>query len=196
MLGVACAQGVTTTEPDDSGVVKDSAAPPKDGGVVKDSQTGQDSTTGNDTGPNCNAPMTVCNGSCVDTKTDQQNCGNCGNACTGGQTCSESQCCSSGQTVCNGACTDTSSDLNNCGGCGQTCAGTCNGGNCVVSSKPPQGSCVDSLCTDNIDPQVPGCDSTGCVNKVCAQDFGCCFFAWDSFCVSEVAQYCSPYTCN
>ena len=196
-LAVACAQGAPVDDgTSDGGTTKtDSGTPPKDGGA-KDSQTGQDSSTGFDSGPICNPPNTVCSGTCVDTKTDLQHCGSCTTACTSGQTCTDGMCCNSGEVVCSGACTDTSSDLSNCGGCGKTCSGTCNGGSCVVSSKPPQGNCVDSLCTANLDPQVPGCDPTGCVNKVCAADFFCCFVEWDSGCVSEVAQYCSPYTCQ
>ena len=197
LFASACAQGAPVDDGSGDGgsPAKDSSAPPKDSGG-KDSPSGQDSSPGIDSGPNCNSPMTLCNGSCVDTKTDTQHCGDCTTACTSGQTCSESMCCASNETVCNGACTDTSSDLANCGACGKTCSGACNSGNCVLSSKPPQGNCVDSLCTDNFDPQVPGCDPTGCVNKVCAADFLCCFFAWDSTCVAEVATYCSPYTCN
>lgn len=192
----ACAQGAPVDDgAGDGGARQDSAVPPKDGGA-KDSQTAQDSSTGPDSGTNCNSPMTLCSGSCVDTKTDTQHCGGCGMACNGGQTCSQSICCSANEVVCNGACADTSSDLANCGACGKTCTGICNGGSCVVSSKPPQGNCVDSLCTANFDPQVPGCDPTGCVNKVCAADFLCCIFEWDSICVSEVATYCSPYTCK
>ena len=196
LVAVACAQGAPSdVGVADGGTVRDSGVPPKDGGA-KDSQPAQDGTTGTDTGTTCNSPMIVCGGSCVDTKTDAQHCGGCTTACASGQTCSESLCCNANETVCNGACIDTSSDLSNCGACGKTCSGACSGGNCVLSSKPPQGSCVDSLCTDNLNPQVPGCDPTGCVNKVCAQDFLCCFFAWDTTCVAEVATYCSPYTCK
>lgn len=197
VLASACATGVDITDgTGDGGTGGDSATPPPKDGSAKDAQTVQDGSTGTDTGTVCSPPNTVCNGACVDTKTDLQHCGDCVTACTAGQTCMSGMCCNSGETLCNGACTDTSSDVSNCGGCGKTCSGACNGGACVVSSKPPQGNCVDSLCTANFDPQVPGCDPTGCVNKVCAADFLCCFFEWDSSCVGDVDTYCSPYTCQ
>jgi hypothetical protein len=40
----------------------------------------------------CNAPKQICNGVCTDTATDSQNCGFCGNQCTGGQFCQASSC--------------------------------------------------------------------------------------------------------
>jgi hypothetical protein len=34
------------------------------------------------------------------------------------------------------------------------------------------------------------------VNDVCSYDPYCCVDAWDSICDSEVATYCTPYTCS
>jgi hypothetical protein len=85
---------------------------------------------------------TECNGACVNTNTDSDNCGMCGNACSMNQTCIQGLCCDMGQTVCNGGadgggpqCTDTQSDAQNCGGCGKMCSGqtpACAGGKCVA----------------------------------------------------------------
>jgi hypothetical protein len=97
-----------------------------------------------------------CAGSCVDTKTDSQNCGMCGKACTVGQVCTSSLCCAMGQMVCNGACTNTMGDAQNCGMCGKVCSGgtpACSGGQCVAaltyskmftqSQVPPAQHCTD-----------------------------------------------------
>ena len=45
-----------------------------------------------------------CNGTCVDTRTDRQNCGACGNVCLPGKVCSGGKCCPKGTINCNGSC--------------------------------------------------------------------------------------------
>src|SRR5450755_364182 len=61
--------------------------------------------TGGIVGPTCSGTQTPCGTNCVDTSSDTDNCGVCGNACTGGQTCQDSQCkCPSGMLSCSGAC--------------------------------------------------------------------------------------------
>ncbi len=57
----------------------------------------------------CSGNQSMCGAGCVDTSTDPNNCGGCGNSCNG-------------LSCCNGQCVDTSSDPNNCGVCGGTCA--------------------------------------------------------------------------
>ncbi len=88
-------------------------------------------------GGQCSGNQKMCNGFCTDTSMDNSNCGNCGVACTNGQTCMNSQCsgggnCTGKQIMCNGSCTDTSSDNNNCGSCGNKCTNgqTCSNSKC------------------------------------------------------------------
>lgn len=78
----------------------------------------------------CNgAGQSVCDGVCIDTQTDGQNCGGCNNVCGDGSTCSDGACtCGGGLTYCGGACVQTQSDDANCGICGNACR---NGQICV-----------------------------------------------------------------
>lgn len=101
----------------------------------------------------CPTGQTRCNGTCVDTQTDNANCGSCGNACTSGETCQAGVCtggpgCGSGQTECNGVCTDTQTDPANCGSCANACAPgqSCTGGACTgceTGKTDCNGTCVD-----------------------------------------------------
>lgn len=82
----------------------------------------------------CPAPKSECNGACVDTKTDFDNCGMCNTACMMGETCTGGICCVMGQTNCGGMCTDTQFDAKNCSMCGKTCPMNtpyCNKGVCT-----------------------------------------------------------------
>lgn len=90
-----------------------------------------------------------CDGVCIDTCCDNQNCGACGNVCTGGLTCFEGVCdcpsglcCAEGETLCGETCIATCCDNNNCGACGNVCTGglTCFEGQC---------SCPSGLCLPN-----------------------------------------------
>ncbi len=77
-----------------------------------------------------------CNGVCVDTNTDKQNCGGCGNTCGGTATCEAGRCvCSGGLDYCNGACVNYQTDRQNCGGCQAPCQGgqQCQAGKCVTA---------------------------------------------------------------
>jgi hypothetical protein len=42
--------------------------------------------------PSCSSGQTSCDGSCIDTQSDSQHCGACGNACNEGEPCSEGTC--------------------------------------------------------------------------------------------------------
>jgi hypothetical protein len=61
----------------------------------------------------CNSGETNCGGRCVDLSRDPNNCGRCGNPCTGGMTCQSGHCvCPPGLTNCGGRCVDLSRDPN------------------------------------------------------------------------------------
>ncbi len=81
--------------------------------------------------------MAKCNEECVDTTTDPENCGSCGNACNGDKPyCSNGGCteCSDGLRNCHDGqgCINFENNDKNCGGCGNACdpGKSCLGGNC------------------------------------------------------------------
>jgi hypothetical protein len=114
----------------------------------------------------CAAPLSVCDGACVDTRTDATYCGNCTTVCPtpahatavclSPGTCSST--CTSGFADCNTVAADgceapTADDEMNCGRCGNVCLGgsTCTAGRCEtrftsstnLSVTRTQGSCAD-----------------------------------------------------
>ncbi len=88
-----------------------------------------------------------CFGTCIDTSSDPNNCGGCQVVCPQGTTCSNGTCsCPSGTTSCNGACVDVSSDPSNCGDCGKVCpsGAVCTGGTCGCADGSPY--CGQTCC--------------------------------------------------
>jgi len=60
----------------------------------------------------CGTGLTICGTGCVDTKTNNANCGACGNACSATRSCQAGQCiCPSGYTDCSGECVNTQIDV-------------------------------------------------------------------------------------
>lgn len=98
----------------------------------------------------CLATQTNCNNKCVNTKTDKDNCGKCGESCGTGKTCTNGTCvCNVGTTLCSEKCVNLKTDGANCGSCGTPCNGgsTCNFGKCVCpAGKKACGSGSDLRC--------------------------------------------------
>lgn len=78
----------------------------------------------------------LCNGKCVDTRSDPLHCGECDNECMTGASCVDGQCWCSG-TTCDGRCVDLQNDGDNCGACGTRCGvlGECLDGKCGIIDR-------------------------------------------------------------
>jgi len=87
---------------------------------------------------------TLCAGVCVDTKTNAQNCGMCGKACTAeAPYCSNSACTATCPgAMCGGVCVDTTTNPANCGGCGVPCGANqvCTNSMCVTTGGGSAGA--------------------------------------------------------
>jgi len=93
----------------------------------------------------CPSGQVDCTGTCVDTDTDETNCGSCGNTCSSGYLCVAGQCeltCQTELTNCTGTCVDTDTDEDNCGSCGNICLNgeICIAGFCDVLSPTCDGT--------------------------------------------------------
>jgi hypothetical protein len=126
-------------------------------------KTGTNESPGSGTPPvngQCSAGMSLCSGTCVNVKTDPDNCGACGFSVPYGDTCENGQfsssikkntggtsssssgsattttqgSCISGRTSCDGTCRDLRSEAANCGSCGNVCPSgqNCQDGRCVL----------------------------------------------------------------
>lgn len=99
----------------------------------------------------CATGTVRCGDTCVAIQTDNNNCGACGAACSGGNVCVAGGCtCPVGQGICSGICSNVASDPNNCGFCGVRCSQgqACNQGVCQDCS---QGGCQTALIAGCID---------------------------------------------
>lgn len=101
----------------------------------------------------CPTNTVPCEGACVATSEDRNNCGSCGNVCQTGLACLDGACrpvCPPSQRVCDGRCADVSTDRAHCGECGAPCESGefCVGGNCMLACRPGRticaGRCVDT----------------------------------------------------
>lgn len=107
-----------------------------------------------------------CAGTCVDTRSDEANCGGCGIACSPAETCFFGHCVCA--APCGDTCPDLSSDPASCGACGHACprGALCSAGACVCPAGTAD--CGD-LCADlATDPGA--CGSCG---NVCAPEGFC-----------------------
>ncbi len=99
-------------------------------------------------GSGCPIGETECAGQCVDTDSDNANCGACGNVCDVLLQCITGVCsCPGGLELCSGQCIDVSGgDPDNCGGCGIACGlgETCVSGSCQCPYTTCDGGCFDT----------------------------------------------------
>jgi len=103
-----------------------------------------------------------CDGVCLDTCYDADNCGACGAACAAGETCDFGTCyaCADlGYTDCGGECADLNWSDAHCGDCGTACAAgeACIAGACVAGDGAGCGDC------DALDGQLCCVGSDVCV---------------------------------
>jgi hypothetical protein len=107
---------------------------------------------GADVGTSCGIYSDLCDGACIPTNTDPDNCGGCGVVCGAAEVCFGGRCideCQSGLTECDRRCVDPRSDNANCGACGSACGA---GEGCVEEE------CVDAI---DVDPGAVACDGGG-----------------------------------
>ncbi len=120
--------------------------------------------------------LTPCGEVCVDTMTDEANCGDCGVICESslvGVECIQGQCIRTSCPVaapdlCDLECVDVLTNPNHCGACGVVCEsgvcvdGTCGG--CAEGQLVCSGVCVDGCCDNN---------NCGACGVVCADGRTC-----------------------
>lgn len=121
--------------------------------------------------PICLSPLSSCQGTCVDTRTDPHNCGYCRQRCNDDQRCSGGRCvndCPSGET-------NLYTDNNNCGQCGHPC--------------PAGQSCLNLVCVNNISPDLHDCGN-GYVSFNNDYHCGACFHE------CQAGMHCSNGECK
>jgi Stigma-specific protein, Stig1 len=108
-----------------------------------------------DSGRESGCPGAQCGDVCIDTDTDNANCGKCGNVCPAFATCTKGACvCDKGKR-CGNKCVDVLVDPDNCGQCGFKCGGDggistsfdCVLGHCKAGCGQEQTSC-NGVCYD------------------------------------------------
>lgn len=138
----------------------------------------------------CPAGMQPCGGACVDTDTDDGNCGGCGVVCDLEEACVAGACepaCGPGRVACDGACIDPRTSREFCGAAGD-CAGddagescapgtVCDGaGSCAVECLPDLVQCGDACVDPMVDREFCGA-SGDCLamnaGAACADGFVC-----------------------
>lgn len=135
--------------------------------------------------PECSSEEALCSDACKDLRSDVQNCGACGKACSAGFMCKTGTCertCSSEQTLCSGECRDLRSDVQNCGACGKACSAgaSCTAGQCVLPEVCGDGRITSSeRCDDGNTTAGDGCGATCAVETgfVCSGEPSRCIFS-------------------
>ncbi len=160
----------------------------------------------------CNAGYQNCsgnpaNGCNVDTNTDVNNCGGCGNTCAGVENataiCTNGSCsfttCNAGYGNCDGiltnGCETSLTSVTNCGACGTTCSTTNGTPECSTSTNPA--SCAEKSCNAGF-ANCPG-DGNNCSTATSSDDNNCggCGIACNNKCEADVtATKCVNSVCE
>ncbi|MDX9719561.1 MAG: hypothetical protein RBU37_02355, partial [Myxococcota bacterium] len=144
----------------------------------------------------CQAQLTDCSGSCIDTAVDPNNCGQCERPCLAGELCNGAGVCAltcqAGLENCGGVCTDLQTHAEHCGACNDRCRddanatadSACVGAQCEYACASGYGDCdgLDNGCETNLRTSLEHCGGCGlscgsstdnatasCVNGVCQQ---------------------------
>ena len=164
------------------------------GALIDDSDSGVPTTDGggnNTDGGGCSA---MCSGQCADLKTDNANCGKCGNACPSGATCVQGNCqCQATSTKCGATCVDLKTDNANCGKCGTVCGNdagaimgggtwTCQNGACGISCPMGKTQCAGACVDTKTDNDNCGMCGTACMAMTEACTDGLCCATGQSNC--------------
>ena len=130
-------------------------------------------TSGGSSSTSCPDTKINCGDGCVDTKSDGQNCGGCGQACPAGQVCSNGACaiaCYNGTSACGQSCVNLQDDPQNCGTCMTACKGgeVCSMGKCALTCGGGTSLCGSSCKDLNVDPNnCGGCGMQCASGEMC-----------------------------
>lgn len=168
----ASAPSDTPTADDASDTDDDTSGPDDAGDVGVDAEDREDDE--------CPDYQRLCDGECIPTSNDPDNCGACGNTCGDAEACSGGRCvpegeCMSGLDACEGSCVDRQTNDDHCGSCGNECG---EGEGCVRGSCEPTVLDYDepSACEDGGPPIDVG-DSVE-EGEQCAGDLAERTFRW------------------
>jgi hypothetical protein len=105
---------------------------------------------------NCDGDLTACAARCVDTASNSNHCGSCGNACAVGSVCIDAECatCPDDQVACDGQCIDPNTDSTYCGATAD-CEAENRGLTCADDQACSEGACVSddaSLASLSLEP--------------------------------------------
>jgi len=144
----------------------------------------------------------LCGGTkCVNTQTDSNNCGGCGNVCSTGQVCTGGACCT--PASCSGACGLISDGCGGTIGCecdGRLCL-TCESGTCVSTCQSGEmclgGTCVTPTTTTTSTTTSTTTTTMGLCTCTCSAPSGtvCAFFCDATMSISDCADTCAQ-DCN
>jgi hypothetical protein len=126
----------------------------------------------------CPSGFSCCAGECKSPLSDPSQCGGCGKACVGAQSCINGHCgtgpCPQGFAECNanpddGCETDVRSDPLNCGKCRLACAsGFCSGGTCTSVDCPTGLADCNQQEADRCETNLAGIENCGRCGKACS----------------------------